>query len=206
MTPPHRRIIVDVLNLTRVVTLSLLAGAALASAGFAADQPQTWVADPRHSSAQFTITHLGISHVRGVIPITSAVIAGGSPQLPARIDATLDASGIDTRNDQRDNDLKSPHFFDASRYPSLTFTSTSISPIDSKNFTVAGNLTLHGVTRPVTLKGTFLGQMVGERGDAHAAYEATTSIKRSDFGMTYLPYVVGDDVDIDIDIEAVARK
>jgi polyisoprenoid-binding protein YceI len=134
-----------------------------------------------------------------------AIISGGSPQLPAHIDATLNASGIDTRNDMRDNDLRSPHFFDASRFPTLTFASTSISPIDSKDFTVAGNLTLHGVTRPVTLKVAFLGQMVGERGDAHAAYEATTSIKRSDFDMTYLPIVVGDEVDIDIDIEALGR-
>jgi polyisoprenoid-binding protein YceI len=190
----------------RIIALSLLASATLATPGLTADQTQTWVADPRHSSAQFTVTHLGISHVRGIIPITSATITGGTPQLPARVDATLDASGIDTRNDTRDNDLKSPHFFDASRYPTLTFSSTSVSPIDAKSFSVIGNLTLHGVTRPVTLKATFLGQMVGERGDAHAAYEAATSIKRSDFGMTYMPYVVGDDVDIDIDIEALARK
>jgi polyisoprenoid-binding protein YceI len=189
----------------RLALLCLATTAATWSSASASNQPQTWVADPRHSSAQFTITHLGISHVRGVIPITLAIISGGSPQLPAHIDATLNASGIDTRNDMRDNDLRSPHFFDASRFPTLTFASTSISPIDSKDFTVAGNLTLHGVTRPVTLKVAFLGQMVGERGDAHAAYEATTSIKRSDFDMTYLPIVVGDEVDIDIDIEALGR-
>jgi polyisoprenoid-binding protein YceI len=183
----------------------LLASATLTAACFAADQAQTWVADPRHSSAEFTISHLGIAHVRGVIPIVSATIVG-SPELPARVDATLDASGIDTRNDTRDGDLKSPHFFDASRYPTLTFASTSITPVDSKTFTITGNLTLHGVTRPVTLKAVFLGQMVGQRGDAHAAFEATTTIKRSDFGMTYAPFVAGDDVDIDIDVEAVERK
>ena len=104
---------------------TLVASATLTAACFAADQGQTWVADPRHSSAEFTISHLGIAHVRGVIPIVSATIVG-SPQLPARVDATLDASGIDTRNDTRDGDLKSPHFFDASRYPTLTFASTSI--------------------------------------------------------------------------------
>jgi polyisoprenoid-binding protein YceI len=194
--------------LLRVAALSIFVWMPLvvAAGSAATNPPQTWAADPRHSSAQFTITHLGISHVRGVIPIASAVIAGASPQLPTRVEATLDASGVDTRNDKRDADLRSPHFFDAARYPTLTFTSTSISPVDAKNFTVTGNLTLHGVTRPVTLKAAFLGQMVGERGDAHVAYEATGTIKRSDFGMTYLPIVVGDDVDIDIDIEALARK
>jgi len=206
MTQPRRRMLAPMPTFARTISLSLLVSATLAASGLAADQPQTWVADPRHSSAQFTITHLGISHVRGFIPIASATITSGTPQLPSRVDATLDASGVDTRNDMRDNDLKSAHFFDASRYPTLTFTSTSISPIDSTSFAIVGNLTLHGVTRPVTLKATFLGQMVGQRGETHVAYEATTSIKRSDFGMTYLPYIAGDDVDIDIDIEALARK
>jgi polyisoprenoid-binding protein YceI len=193
--------------LLRAAALSIFVWMPLAAGGAAAtNPPQTWAADPRHSSAQFTITHLGISHVRGVIPIASAVVVGASPQLPTHVDATLDANGVDTRNDTRDADLRSPHFFDTARYPTMTFTSTSISPIDAKNFTLTGNLTLHGVTRPVTLKAAFLGQMVGEHGDAHVAYEATGSIKRSDFGMTYGPLVVGDDVDIDIDIEALARK
>ncbi|MBV8116775.1 MAG: YceI family protein, partial [Candidatus Eremiobacteraeota bacterium] len=77
----------------RSVSIALITVMALAVAARAADQPRAWVADPRHSSAQFTITHLGISHVRGVIPIVSAVISGDSPQLPARITAKLDPSG-----------------------------------------------------------------------------------------------------------------
>lgn len=187
----------------RRVALAMLAGMLPVAVGAA--PPQTWVADPRHSSAQFTVTHFGISHVRGIIPISSAVIEGPSPQLPVKIEASLDAGGVDTRNGTRDNDLKSPHFFDASQYPALKFSSASIVPVDAKGFMVTGNLTIHGVTRPVTLKVAFLGEATDDRGEPRVAYEATTAIKRSDFGMTYLPVVVGDDVDIDIDIEAVGH-
>lgn len=180
--------------------------AALTLAAASAAQPRTWSADPVHSFAQFTATHFGISHVIGIIPIKSAVIsAPQSPALPASISATLDATGVDTRNDMRDGDLKSPHFFDVAQYPTITFTSTAVTPIDAKTFTVDGNLTLHGVTKPVVLKATFLGQTVDPRGHARAAYEATTTIKRSDFGMTYGPLIVGDDVAIDIDVEAIGQ-
>jgi polyisoprenoid-binding protein YceI len=178
----------------------------LAAPGVAADRPQSWTTDPRHSSAQFTVTHFGISNVRGVIPIASAIIDGTSPQLPAKITATLDATGVDTRNDMRDNDLKSPHFFDASQFPTLTYASTSIVAVDAKHFTVNGNLTLHGVTRPVALAATFLGAMTDQRGAEHVAYEATAAIKRSDFGMNYLQGIAGDDIAIDLDIEAIAKK
>lgn len=193
------------MNALRYAACLTLLACLLPPAPVAAAGTHTYVADPRHSSAQFTITHLGLSHVRGVIPIASAVVVAATPQLPDKIDATLDAGGVDTRNDTRDADLKSPHFFDAAQFPTLKFASTSIAAVDAKHFTVAGNLTLHGVTRPVTLKATFLGQITGQRGDVHVAYEATTSIKRSDFGMTYGPIVAGDDVDVDIDIEAIEK-
>lgn len=192
--------------IARYAALALAIFASNAGLTYAAASPQVWNADPRHSSAQFTITHLGISHVRGIIPIVSATIdtAGTSP-LPTSVNATLDATGVNTQVEMRDNDLKSAHFFDVAQYPKIVFTSTSVSPIDGKTCTVAGNLTMHGVTKPVVLKTTYLGQMTDPKGAIHAGYEASTTIKRSDFGMTNFSVVVGDDVDIDIDIEAIGK-
>jgi polyisoprenoid-binding protein YceI len=187
----------------RTIVLTLAAAGVLAATGAAAEPAHTWTADPVHSSAQFTATHFGISHVTGIIPITVATITGVQPQLPTSISATLAATGVDTRNDDRNSDLKSDHFFDVAKYPTLTFASTSIVPIDAKTFNVVGNLTLHGVTKPITLKTTYLGQVVDRRGRQHVGYEATTSIKRSDFGMTYGPVIVGDDIEITIDVEAL---
>lgn len=185
----------------RTVVLTLAACNTLTAAG-AADAPRTWNADPVHSSAQFTAKHFGVARVTGTIPLTSAVITAANPKLPTSIVATLSTSGVDTHEPDRDADLKSPHFFDVAQYPTIAFASTSISAVDEKTFSVSGNLTLHGVTKPVTLKTTFLGQYPDPRGTQHVSYEATTSIKRSDYGMTYGPVIVGDDIEIVIEVDA----
>lgn len=195
------------MNNVRTMLLAVAASLACGTLAFAAPAPQRWNVDPVHSTAQFTATHFGLSHVLGIIPIQNAVIiAPQSPSQPASITATLDVTGVDTRVSDRDADLRSPHFFDATQYPTITFTSTAIAPVDDKTFNVTGNLTMHGVTKPVVLKTTYLGQMTDSRGRTRAAYVATTTIKRSDFGMSNFPLVVGDDVSIEIDIEADAAK
>jgi polyisoprenoid-binding protein YceI len=186
----------------RSVLVLVAAAVAASAAASAQTQPQRWIADPVHSTAQFTATHFGLEHVLGVIPIQSATIVAQSPALPASITATLDATGVDTRYADRDADLRSPHFLDTAQYPTISFASTAIAPVDAKTFDVTGNLTLHGVTKPVVLHTVFLGQMTNARGTHRIAYEATTTIKRSDFGMTQFPVVVSDDIAIQIDIEA----
>ena len=184
--------------------LPLLAIVTLCSAQ-PANAAQRWVADPVHSSAQFTATHFGLVRVTGIIPIKEVTIMADKPELPASVTAVLDATGVDTREPDRDGDLKSDHFFNVSTYPTISFTSTSITSTGPKTFDLAGNLTMHGVTKPVVLKATYLGQIVDPRGNVHYAYEAATTIKRSDFGMTYGPVIVGDTVEIAIDIDARAR-
>jgi polyisoprenoid-binding protein YceI len=88
----------------------------------------TWSADPVHSSANFTVTHLGISHVNGIIPIKNSNIdVPEGSNIPTSADATFDPSGIDTRNSDRDSDLRSPHFFEVTTYPVMSFKSTKIS-------------------------------------------------------------------------------
>jgi polyisoprenoid-binding protein YceI len=186
-----------------VRTIMAAAAAALLATGAALAANATWKVDPVHSSASFTAVHLGISRVTGSIPITSAsvVIPDGS-NVPTSITASLDPSGVDTRNSQRDEDLRSPHFFDVKANPAITFTSTSITATDDKHITIAGNLTLHGVTKPVTLAASYLGRGPGMRGELRVAYTATATIDRTQWGMTYGNPIVSNDIDLNLDIEA----
>jgi polyisoprenoid-binding protein YceI len=166
----------------------------------------TWNADPVHSSATFTALHLGISHVTGIIPIKSAsVVVPEGTNIPSSAEATLDPGGVDTRNDMRDGDLKSPHFFDASTYPVMTFKSTKIAPTDATHFTMTGDLTMHGQTHPVTLTCEYLGRMTDQRSRQHIAYTAKTTIDRTQWGMTYGAIFASNSIDLEIDIEAVSN-
>lgn len=166
----------------------------------------TWNADPVHSSATFTAIHLLISHVNGVIPITSATleIPEGS-NIPASVKAVLDPAGVDTRNGTRDNDLRSAHFFEVSAYPKMTFESTKIVKTDDKHFTIDGNLTMHGQTHPVSLKAQFLAKASSPRGEQRIAYTANATISRGQWGMTYGTMVAGDEIELNIDIEAIKQ-
>ena len=166
----------------------------------------TWAADPVHSSATFSITHLGISHVTGTIAIGSAtiVIPEGS-NIPTTATATFDPSTVDTHNDTRDGDLKSPHFFDVATYPAMSFTSTKITAIDATHFTMVGDLTMHGQTHPVTLAGEYIGRMTDPRNRQHIGYTAKGTIDRTQWGMNYGQIVVGNNADIVIDVEAVSK-
>lgn len=181
------------------------AAIAFATALPAAAAPQTWPVDPVHSTAQFTARHFGIVPVVGTIPISSASIQLNPPsQIPVAITATLDASRVDTHNDMRDGDIKSPHFFDVATYPSIKFVSTKIEGTDPKNFTVTGDLTIHGQTHPVTLKAAVVGAGNSPRGRMLIAYAATTTIDRTQWGMTYGPAIVGNNVDLSIEASVEA--
>ena len=165
-----------------------------------------FTADPPHSSATFTATHLGIAHVSGVIPSKSITldVPDGST-IPASAQAVFDPSGVDTRNSDRDADLRSAHFFDVATYPSMEFKSTKISAKDATHFSMTGDLTMHGQTHPVTLDAQFLGKMTEGRGRSHYAYSAHTSIDRTQWGMTYGNPFAGFTIDIDIEIEAIKQ-
>ncbi len=166
----------------------------------------TWSADPVHSSATFTAVHLGISHVTGIIPIKSAsVVVPDGSNIPASAQASFDPSGVDTRNDMRDGDLKSPHFFDAATYPVMEFKSTKIAATDATHFTMTGDLTMHGQTHPVTLTCEYLGRMTDPRSRQHIAYTGKATIDRTQWGMTYGTIVASSSIDLEIDVEAVTK-
>ena len=166
-------------------------------------QPETWTVDPVHSTAQFTARHFGIVPVIGTIPIEKASVQlDAGSQIPIAVSAELDASKLDTHNDMRDGDLRSAHYFNVASTPDIRFVSTKIEGTDPTHFTIAGTLTMHGETHPVVLNAQVIASGKSPRGRSIIAYGASVTIDRTQWGMTYGPLVVGNSVDISLNIEA----
>ncbi len=177
----------------------------LAIALFAQAQPESWNVDPAHSAAQFSVRHMGISTVRGAFTKLSGAVQY-DPADPSKtsIEATIDANSIDTRVEGRDKDLRSPNFLDVQKYPTLVFKSKSVEPAGPGKLKVAGDLTLHGVTREVVLEVEGPSSPVKDpRGNLHMGASASTRISRKDFGVSGAPGMVGDEVSIILDVELV---
>ena len=170
-----------------------------------------WKIDGSHSSAQFSVTHLMISTVRGDFGSMSGTVEyDGKSVASIKVDATIDATSISTNNEKRDGHLKSPDFFDVAKYPTLTFKSTKVVPGTDGTFKLVGDLTMHGVTKEVTLDVTAPSPVIkGMRGESRVAASATAKIDRQDFGVKWNStmdgggVVVSDTVKITLDIEAV---
>lgn len=172
----------------------------------------TWQIDPAHTNVEFTVRHMMISNVKGQFQKTAGTITvNGSDAASAQIDATIDASSVDTRVERRDMHLKSPDFLDVAKYPTITFKSTKVEADGPNKWKVTGDLTLHGVTKPVVVDVESSGAPVSMGGKTHAGASATTKIKRSDFGLTWNKaleaggVMVGDEVAISIDVEAIKQ-
>jgi len=172
----------------------------------------TWQIDSSHTSVEFTVRHMMISNVKGQFQKTTGTItANGNDAASAKIDVTIDASSIETRVERRDAHLKSPDFLDVAKYPTITFKSTNVEAEGPNKWKVTGDLTLHGVTKQVVLDVDGSGPPVQVMGNARAGASATTKIKRGDFGLTWNKaleaggVLVGDEVAISIDVEAVKK-
>ncbi len=169
-------------------------------------QPETWHLDGPHSSAQFAVRHLGISTVRGAFTKVSGDV-NYVPSDPAKssMDVTIDASSVDTRVTMRDNDLRSDRFLDVAKYPAITFKSKRVASAGPGKLTIAGDLTIHGVTKEVTLDVSGPSDPIknpmgpGQRMGA----SATAKINRTDFGINTMVGPVANEVDIQIDVELV---
>ena len=165
-----------------------------------------WQIDPNHANAQFMVRHLGISTVQGQFTkISGSVDLDDLDITKSRVNATIDVNSIDTRVTRRDNDLKSDHFFDAAKYPTMTFQSTKIEKTGSNTAKMTGNLTIHGVTKEVTFEVTGPSAPITAMGGMRRGAEATTTIRRQDFGVSADPGMVGDDVQIRLDLELVQK-
>jgi polyisoprenoid-binding protein YceI len=173
---------------------------------WAAPEPEIWHLDGPHSAAQFSVRHLGISTVRGTFTKVSGDL-NYSPSDPAKssLNVTIDASSVDTRVSKRDDDLRSERFFDVAKYPTITFKSKRVAAAGPGKLTVTGDLTIHGVTKEVALDVTGPSAPInnpmgpGQRMGA----SATTQINRQDFGITTMTGMIGDEIDIQIDVELV---
>jgi polyisoprenoid-binding protein YceI len=170
---------------------------------------ETYAIDPVHSSVSFSIRHF-ISPVPGSFTRFSGTITVDRDHLEnSSVDATIDVGSIDTRNAKRDSDLKSPHFFDAAKFATITFKSSSWKKTGGDTFDVTGDLTIHGVTKPVVLKVTSLGFGPGMRGASLSGWTATTTLNKSDFGVSgpaYVRKMLGEEVAISISVEADLKK
>jgi polyisoprenoid-binding protein YceI len=173
----------------------------------------TWQIDPDHTSAQFAIKHLMVSTVRGTIgPVTGTVTIDDADLTKSSVTAALDAKGIDTRNQKRDDHLRSPDFFDVAKYPTLTFTSKKVEKASDGTYRVTGDLTIHGVTKEAVLEVSGSPTpMQDPFGNTKLGGSATTRINRKDFGLNWSKtldgggLMLGDVVDITIDVELIKK-
>lgn len=183
---------------------ALLAGALLAVTAGASAQATAWKIDPVHSGIEFKIRHLGVSNVRGTLSNpTGTVMLDEKNIAKSSVEATINTATVNTNNEGRDKHLKSPDFFDVEKYPTIAFKSTAVSDAGGK-LSLTGDLTLNGVTKPVTLAldGPSAPQK-GQRGGMVSGFSATGTIHRTDFnfGSKYSSPMLGDDVQFTIDIE-----
>jgi polyisoprenoid-binding protein YceI len=188
---------------TRFLLLCASTLALLASAPAAVE---TYKIDPVHSSVGFTIRHFFTS-VPGVFTKFSGVITVDRDRLEnSSVTATIEVPSVDTRTEKRDNHLRSPDFFDAVKFPAMTFKSTSWKQTGEGAFDVTGDLTIKDVTKSVVLKVKLLGFGPGMQGAMLSGWEASTTLNRNDFGITTFPKVLGDDVTVVISVEADLAK
>lgn len=192
----------------RYLGVAVLAAAGLAQAAFGS----TWKIDPDHSSAEFSVKHMMVSNVKGEFSnVTGTVKLDEKEPSKSTVVAAIDAATVNTRQAKRDAHLKSPDFFDVAKYPKITFQSTSVKKVDATHFEVLGNLTIHGVTRPVTLQTEVTAPAKDPWGNVRRGIHATTTINREDYGLKWNQaleaggVLVGDEVPITIDGELLEK-
>jgi polyisoprenoid-binding protein YceI len=171
----------------------------------------TWTVDPAHSAVNFQAKHMGIASVRGTFNDFQGTLVIGDDG-SARAEGTVEVGSVDTNEPQRDAHLRSPDFFDAERHPRLAFVSTAITLEGDGEFTIAGELTMHGITRPVTLTAEVQGADTDPWGNDRVALEVTGQINRGDWDMKFNQVLgsgnvlVSDRVKLALDISAIRQS
>jgi len=183
-----------------VLSFAFLAVASFAAAG-------TFTIDPVHSNVSFKVRHL-VSKVTGQFTdFDGAAVVDFKNLDTSSVVFTIKTASIDTKNEDRDNHLRSEDFFDVETYPEITFTSSKIAKSANQTFAVTGTLTMHGVSKTVTLPVTFLGEIEGPRGGTVAGFEIETTIDRKDYGIVWNRaldaggMILGDEIEITINLE-----
>jgi polyisoprenoid-binding protein YceI len=181
--------------------------AALALAASAAAQTSTWQIDPAHSSAQFSVKHLGVSTVRGAFTKVSGTAKYNPADLSkTSLDVTIDANSVDTRVDMRDKDLRSPNFLDVEKYPTITFRSKHVESAGPGKLRITGDLTIKTTTKEVVLDVDGPSAAIKDPwGNQRVGASASTKISRNDFGVSADAGMIGDDLTITIDTELIQQ-
>jgi polyisoprenoid-binding protein YceI len=187
----------------RITALTIAMAPALAFG-----QAATWNVDGGHSRAGFSVKHLVISDVKGDFDKLSGKAQVDEADLSkSSIEVTIEAGSISTRDEKRDNHLRSPDFFDVAKFPTLTFKSTKVVAGKDGALTVTGDLTMRGVTKPVTLEGSITNSITDPQGNTRRGVSLAGKLNRKDFGVSYGPAaIVGDEVKLDIQAELVLPK
>ena len=188
--------------------IALTAGLAAVLSLPAAAATSTWQIDPAHSSAQFAVKHLMISTVRGAFTSVKGSIQLDDKDITkSTVEVTIDVSSVDTRQPDRDKDLKSDHFFDADHFPTITFKSKKVEQVSPGKLKVTGDLTIRGTTKEVILDVDGPTAPVKDPwGNQRIGVSASSKITRQDFGITYGPGMIGDEISVTIDAEMTAAK
>lgn len=173
-------------------------------------EPVMFDIDKAHTTVGFKVRHLGLSNVTGTFADYAVRFTLDPADLTSMsVAARIEVASVDTGNERRDADLRSDNFFDAEQHPQIRFQSTSVTEVDGNAFKLAGDLTIHGVTKPVVLDGELIGVAPGPMGKQRVGIEAHTTIDRRDFGLTWNRLteaggvIAGHEVTIMLDIEAV---
>jgi len=198
---------------TRISRIAILASLSLGLSLPAAAASSTWQIDPQHSSAQFAVRHLGLSTVRGAFSKVSGTMQLDDQDVTkSTIEVTIDVNTVDTREPDRDKDLRSERFFDVARFPTMTFKSKRVEQLAPGKLRVTGDLTIRGTTKEVVLDVDGLTVPIKDPwGNQRVAASATTKINRQDYGVKWNAkldnggVVVGDDVNITIDVEMIQK-
>jgi polyisoprenoid-binding protein YceI len=174
-------------------------------------RPGTWVLDPSHSEVTFSVRHMMISKVRGTFGVKSATLIAPENPLDARVEASVDVTSIDTKDEGRDQHLRSGDFFDTENFPTMEFVSTGARAEGGELF-VDGDLTIRGITKPVSFELDFGGFGSDPWGNYKAGASAKTVINREDFGLTWNAaletggVLVGKDVTISLDLQGALQQ
>jgi len=192
-------------NKLKTIPVLMLAVSLFATGG-PARAADTYQIDPVHSFASFSIGHLGIGLVRGFFSdIAGTIVFDEKDAAKSAVEVTIKTASVNTHVDKRDDDLRSPNFFEVAKYPTMTFKSTKITKQDG-HYSVTGDFTLHGVTKTITVAARHLGAGKDPWGGFRAGFAADFTLKRSDFGMKHdPPPAIADTVDISVAFEAVKK-
>lgn len=173
-------------------------------------RPGTWILDPSHSEVTFSVRHMMISKVRGTFGMKEATLIAPENPLEARVEAKVDVTSVDTKDENRDAHLRSADFFDTETFPTMEFVSTG-ARVEDGDFIVDGDLTIRGITKPVSFEFEFGGFGKDPYGNYKAGASAKTVINREDFGLTWNAaletggVLVGKEITIGLDLQGALQ-